>query len=120
MLKAKSELGHTLFDVVYPPDYLELRGVTPQEVALATDPQNTANQAMYATNPENFPASETDRLRFGWLFGLGYTGVGNVLTLHFKIGSDAVREYRLLWNRRRLCERERRLMSKLLWGMMES
>lgn len=86
------ELGHTAFDIVYPPDYLELRDVTPQEIALVTDPENTEYQAIYATNPESFPASGTDRLRFGWVFGKGYDGVGDVLTLHFKMGSAEVNE----------------------------
>jgi len=91
-LQDASELGHTLFDVVYPPDYLEFLEVIPQELALATDPQNTEYQAIYAINPEHFPASGTDRLRFGWLFGMGYSGEGDILTLRFRMGSAEVEE----------------------------
>jgi len=91
-LQNASELGHTIFDLVYPPDALDLLDATPQEVALAVDQQNAEHKAIYVTNPEHFPASGMDRLRFAWVFGMGYNGDGDVLTLRFKMGSAEMGE----------------------------
>ncbi|HEX30107.1 TPA: hypothetical protein ENG04_08510, partial [Candidatus Poribacteria bacterium] len=84
MLDNADTLGNTTFHISYPPDKLELLGITPGGVA-------GIENSLYAVNPELTP-SRSGEVRFSWVYGAGYSGGGDLITLQFKIGAVEERE----------------------------
>lgn len=80
-----SNLGYIQFAVTFPSEYLKLVNATAKETALIADPDNPGNKALYAMNPEEYPAGQERTYRFGWVYGGGYDDDGQLVSLSFQL-----------------------------------
>ncbi len=80
--------GHLLLDLSYPAGALEVVEAIPGDLAAAQPPAAPEQQATFLTHAWRDSRRSRDVLRFGWLYGQGYSGTGIVVALRFQINPN--------------------------------